>query len=93
VRSSTVSFDRHNLSRLWVDEETGKTYFDASVSPQFPLDSESAEVARAGWLAEWLKVRKQCLDGHRILSRRVLGRDEDIVYRHRLRYEVECAQN
>lgn len=87
------SFDRHNLSRLWVDDESGKIFFDATVSPQYPRDSEAAEEERAKWVEEWLKVRNQCLSGHEIVNRRVLGRHEDSVYRHHLRYEVTCVSD
>ena len=85
-----VSYDRHNLSRLWVPEKQDLLYFDATLSPSYPRDSAAAETSRLSWIDEWLKIRKLCTQGYDVIEQRDIRRDEDNPYLHDLRYVLRC---
>lgn len=89
--ATDTSFDRHNLSRVWLSPDGQQLYFDATVSRAYPEDDPEAEQARRSWLADWLKLRKFCTEGHRVASRRAIRADEYNPMRHHLRYEITCA--
>ena len=88
--SGPVSFDRHNLSRLWAPDGSDSIYFDASVSPSYPRNSQAADASRIEWIEEWLKIRKMCIAGYEILERRNFRPEEDNPYHHDLRYVLRC---
>ena len=89
-RSGPVSYDRHNLSRLWVPEGTDQIYFDAAITPQYPRDSATAEAARQAWMAEWMDLRKICNAGFDVVERREFTPEDDNPYLHDLRYVLRC---
>ncbi len=46
--------DRHSMSRLWAAPDGDLIYFEATLSPDYPLDSAAAETEREAWMAQWL---------------------------------------
>ena len=90
--ASDTSFERHNLSRLWMSQDGKNLFFDATVSSRYPADNSVAEAARLEWMGEWLELRKFCPDGHQVVERRAIKDEEYNPMRHDLRYEVECLK-
>ncbi len=88
--ASDTSYDRHNLSRLWLSQDGKQLFFDATASTRYPEDSSEAEAARMSWLNDWLELRKFCTGGHRVADRRSIRADEYNPQRHDLRYTVVC---
>ncbi len=87
---SDTSYDRHNLSRVWLSQDGKQLFFDATASTAYPADNAAAEAVRLGWMADWLKLRKFCTGGHRVADRRPIRSDEYNPQRHDLRYRIEC---
>lgn len=88
--ASDTSYDRHNLSRVWLSQDGSQLFFDATATIAYPADSGEAEAVRLGWLSDWLKLRKFCTGGHRVSERRAIRNDEYNPQRHDLRYQIEC---
>lgn len=80
--------DRHYYSRLVIEDD--KIFFEATATPEYPLESEAAETVRGNWLAQWLRLRGVCPRGHKVVSRQRIGPADNNPYRHDLRYTVEC---
>lgn len=90
--SSIGNFDRHALSRLYPAPSGSELVFEASVSPQYPADSEAAEATRMQWIELWLDQRNLCADGFEIKDRIAIGSAADNPYQHDLRYTLACAE-
>ena len=88
--ATDTSYDRHNLSRVWLSQDGSQIFFDATASTAYPAESAEAEAIRLVWLSDWLKLRKFCTGGHRISERRAIRDDEYNPQRHNLRYQIEC---
>ncbi|MFK7886059.1 MAG: hypothetical protein AB8G16_04265 [Gammaproteobacteria bacterium] len=82
--------DRHGMSRLWATDEGG-IVFEASISPDYPLDSPAAESAREKWMRQWLDRQSMCLHGFEVIDRKRIGSAADNPYQHDLRYTLRCT--
>ena len=83
--------DRHSMSRLYTAPEGDLIIFEATVSPDYPLDSAEAEVERESWMSQWLERERMCADGFEIIDRIRIGSAADNPYRHDLRYTLKCS--
>ncbi len=90
-KSGTLSWDRHNISRIHEGPQKDVIYFDTAVTAEYPESSAAAEEIRKEWISEWLEIRNLCVNGHEVLSRRAFTREDDNPYRHDLRYELRCT--
>lgn len=88
--ASDTSFDRHNLSRLWLSDDGKQLFFDATVNTAYPEADPAAEMARKTWIEQWLKLRSFCESGYAIAERRKIRPEEYNPMRHDLRYELAC---
>ncbi len=80
--------DRHYYSRLDVRDD--RIVFEATATPEYPIDSPEAEMVRSKWLAQWMAIRELCPDGYRVVRSERIGPLDDNPYRHDLRYTVVC---
>ena len=88
--SGKLVHDRHSMSRLYVDEQGDGLVFEASVSPEYPRDSDGGEAVRREWMQQWLTQRKLCDNGFTVLERQDIGSAADNPYWHDLRYRLRC---
>ncbi len=79
------------MSRLIMPSAGDNIVFEASVSPDYPLDSQAAEQERRRWMQQWLERTGSCPDGFEIIDRVRLGDSIDNPYRHDLRYTLRCS--
>lgn len=79
------------MSRLWVDPESKDILFEATVSPDYPVDTPAAEEVRRDWMRQWLERQSLCQKGFAVVSRERLGRTADNPYLHDLRYKLRCT--
>ncbi len=85
-------YQRHSMSDFQEDwAQPGVFVFEASTSPEFPADSESAEMVRMEWLAAWLKRSNHCPAGWEPISREAIPPAEVHPRRRNLRYQVRCS--
>jgi hypothetical protein len=77
------------MSRLWSDSD-GTIVFEASISPDYPLDSAVAEAERENWMAQWLERKRMCVNGFEVIDRTPIGSAADNPYQHDLRYRLRC---
>ncbi|MFK8016385.1 MAG: hypothetical protein AB8G17_13215 [Gammaproteobacteria bacterium] len=89
--STKALADRHSMSRLWAAPEGDLIYFEATVSPDYPLDSAAAEVVREDWMAQWLERGRLCANGFEVIDRIRIGSAADNPYQHDLRYTLRCT--
>ena len=82
--------DRHSMSRLYVAEGGDELVFEASVSPEYPADSDAGEQVRLQWITMWLEQRDLCPGGYDVVDRRRIGSAADNPYWHDLRYRLRC---
>lgn len=85
--------DRHSMSRLWASPDGRDIFFEASVGPDYPLDSAAAEAERENWMRQWLERERLCPDGFEIIDRRQIGSALDNPYHHDLRYTLRCVSS
>lgn len=78
------------MSRLWADADGG-IVFEASISPDYPLDSPAAEQERENWIGQWLERKRMCPAGFEVIERVRIGSAADNPYQHDLRYKVRCT--
>ena len=84
-------YERHTLSQVSQPLDGSKYYwFDVTLTPEMPEESESAEALRMEWLAVWFENKKYCPNGYTILERRPFEFLEHNPARHDLRYKVQC---
>jgi hypothetical protein len=83
--------DRHSMSRLWASPDGSDIFFEASVGPDYPLNSAAAEAQRRSWMGQWLDRARLCPDGFEIIDRRQIGSAIDNPYHHDLRYTLRCV--
>ena len=84
-------YKRHTLSQLAPPLEGGDYYwFDVSLTPELPEESETAEALRMEWLAAWLETKKVCRNGYTIVERRPFEFLEHNPANYDLRYKVRC---
>ncbi len=90
--SGIGNYDRHTMSRLYLTPDGNGIVFEASVSPDYPADSEAGEAARMLWIEQWLDQRNYCAEGFVVEERLPLGSAADNPYQHDLRYTLRCAE-
>lgn len=83
--------DRHSMSRLYISPSGSDIVFEASVGPDYPLDSAAAEAEREAWMSQWLDRKRMCQDGFEIMDRQEIGSAIDNPYQHDLRYTLRCV--
>ncbi len=83
--------DRHSMSRLVTTPGSDSITFEASVSPDYPADSEAAEREREDWMRQWLERARICGNGFEVVKRVPIGSAADNPYRHDLRYTLRCS--
>ncbi|MEO1576780.1 MAG: hypothetical protein AAFU65_17670 [Pseudomonadota bacterium] len=79
------------MSRIILTPNSSDIVFEASVSPDYPLDSEVAEEERRRWIEQWLERSDTCPNGFEVLKRERLGSAADNPYQHDLRYTLRCT--
>jgi len=84
-------YRRHTLSQLAAPMDGGDFYwFDVTVTPEMPDESEAAEAVRMEWVSAWLESRRLCPNGYSIIERRPFEFLEHNPADHDLRYKVRC---
>lgn len=89
-------YNRHRLSDITLPRDPDSKdsfYFDVTVTAEFPDQDAQAEATRMQWLAEWLKQRHMCPQGHEIMRRRGFDFLEHNPAHRDLRYEVRCRSS
>ncbi len=86
-------YERHTMSDLQEDwQRPGIVLFEASISADYPAESESAEAVRMQWLDAWMRRANLCAAGWEVISRAEIPPSEVHPRRRNLRYEVQCVR-
>lgn len=87
----SVDFDRHRYSQLVQPfDRPDKVYFDVIFGVAFPVDDPVADQSRVVWLEAWLKQRRLCPAGYKVIERRPFEYLEDNPAGYQQRWDIRC---